>query len=501
MRGVPLLLLLGSSAASEPSVIHSFVSDGRLLTAVEGPEAPEQRLAGDVKLEIRSAAIRGGNYPAGAEVHSVMRSVWVSEGKFAPGDLVGCYAGKLVGNEEAEGQNEEVAVYSFTYNGTHTLDPTGPNGKVSGTDPPFATEMALVNEPGRGWVPNAGYFNSGRCTDRLGRFGVPYVATREISAGDEVTVCYGPTYDRHYHTICADTAFNAYHEAVVEGVMEAEADGVAPGEMPPLRQHPVGIWPELPLEQAKAGELLERNIYLDSGTYGVRVSDVSTKCLLVMYTSLHVEEDEPKDKKRAVGRPRKLKQTDEKKETEELAKVAQERCDLCENMTHSFFRAASRLLEEKVGGGAHAAAGAAGAAVHCEAAVIDYAQHGSAISAHHENERLGTDAFAKSWVPLRSVPSLRLFSAGDVICTGDVVEMLWLEKSNGNRVEERYSNASLVHWVNVTMASSHAIRDGLLRVANEDDDEDEDEDGNYDAGGEALIDLSDVAAASGRDEL
>ena len=84
-------------------------------------------------------------------------------------------------------------------------DPTGADGKVS---LPFRWEMALVNEPGPGKLPNASPldYTIGRCRDRYGRPGVAYYAVRTILPGEEVTVCFGPNFVRGYATSCTDTS-------------------------------------------------------------------------------------------------------------------------------------------------------------------------------------------------------------------------------------------------------------------------------------------------------
>ena len=68
-------------------------------------------------------------------------------------------------------------------------------------------EMSLVNEPHGTQLPNLtplDYQNLGSCRDRDGRAGVPYLAARSIQAGEEATVCYGPSFRREYATVCAD---------------------------------------------------------------------------------------------------------------------------------------------------------------------------------------------------------------------------------------------------------------------------------------------------------
>ena len=46
-------------------------------------------------------------------------------------------------------------------------------------------------------------YEFGRCRDRDGRSGVPYYAVRDIRPNEQLTVCYGPHYDRrgHYETV------------------------------------------------------------------------------------------------------------------------------------------------------------------------------------------------------------------------------------------------------------------------------------------------------------
>ena len=67
--------------------------------------------------------------------------------------------------------------------------------------------MSLVNEPHGTQLPNLtplDYQHMGSCRDRDGRPGVPYLAARSIQAGEEATVCYGPSFHREYATVCAD---------------------------------------------------------------------------------------------------------------------------------------------------------------------------------------------------------------------------------------------------------------------------------------------------------
>ena len=89
----------------------------------------------------------------------------------------------------------------FHVNSSHTIDPTDGEGRVQ---PPYRWQMALVNEPGADTMPNAlpFYDSYGMCSDRWGEPGVPYYAVRGIRTGEEVTVCYGPSYRRDYASVC-----------------------------------------------------------------------------------------------------------------------------------------------------------------------------------------------------------------------------------------------------------------------------------------------------------
>ena len=140
------------------------------------------------------------------------RGVVVASGSLRVGDLVGCYGGRLL--DPAARHAKWLAVgpafeqYTFattTADGQPAVvDPTGADGTVSG--PPFQWEMALVNEPGLGQLPNVSPldYELGRCYDRYGKPGVAYYAVRTIGPGEEVLVCFGPNFARDYPSSCTD---------------------------------------------------------------------------------------------------------------------------------------------------------------------------------------------------------------------------------------------------------------------------------------------------------
>ena len=116
------------------------------------------------------------------------------------GDLVGCYGGELLSEDAREARRRNSLLdssweaYSLRFNRTHVLDPTSAtSGRVDDTRPPFRWEMALVNEPGPGSLPNLVLLKSSDqphyCLDRFGSLGVPYYAVRRIEPGVELTVC------------------------------------------------------------------------------------------------------------------------------------------------------------------------------------------------------------------------------------------------------------------------------------------------------------------------
>ena len=139
---------------------------------------------------------------------SPRRGVYVAEGSLHFGDLIGCYGGSLLSSAAQQAKLESLQGdtaferYIFWVNSSHTLDPTDDSGRV---ERPFRWEMALVNEPEVS-LPNAYpfYDQYGKCRDRQGLAGVPYFAVRDIAVGEEVTVCYGPTYRRDYTSVCGD---------------------------------------------------------------------------------------------------------------------------------------------------------------------------------------------------------------------------------------------------------------------------------------------------------
>ena len=47
-------------------------------------------------------------------------------------------------------------------------------------------------------------YRFGLCHDRHGRAGVPYYATRDVLAGEELLVCYGAKFPRAYTTTCSN---------------------------------------------------------------------------------------------------------------------------------------------------------------------------------------------------------------------------------------------------------------------------------------------------------
>lgn len=141
------------------------------------------------------------------------RSVVLVSGALQLGELVGCYSGEPISAEQRFAKRQALGSenwerYLFQANASHWIDPTGPTGTLDSTSPPWRWEMALVNEPSTSRLPNASPldYEYGRCRDRFGAAGVPYYAVRDISAGEEVTVCYGPDFPRDYETSCTDHA-------------------------------------------------------------------------------------------------------------------------------------------------------------------------------------------------------------------------------------------------------------------------------------------------------
>ena len=166
----------------------------------------------------------------GQEAATRLRGVVVGpRSRVLRGRLLGCYTGRVVGPDEraaksaagSGGGASALDAYSFPINRTHAMDPTEPDGSLP-NDTPHG--MALVNEPRGDAMPNVWpmEYRFGGCRDRDGRPGVPYYAAREILAGEEVTVCYGPNYDRSSYTeasTCADGALLSRWSALQDLVL------------------------------------------------------------------------------------------------------------------------------------------------------------------------------------------------------------------------------------------------------------------------------------------
>ena len=191
--------------------LHLFVND-----AV--PWDPSRPLPAGVALSPPLGARPGGVTAMGTHLVTMavrprsasLLGVFVVDGHFAPGDLIGCYGGEVV-DQAARERKRLVAPraedHLYHLNATHAVDPTSAaTGTMADTTPPFRVEMAVVNEPNAG-MPSA-YpleYEHGRCVDRHGALGVAYYAARALGPGEEVTVCYGPQFQRRgYVSTCAD---------------------------------------------------------------------------------------------------------------------------------------------------------------------------------------------------------------------------------------------------------------------------------------------------------
>ena len=152
--------------------------------------------------------------------------LYVAEGSFEFGDLVGCYTGTPLDADAWERKRRaapRAAEHVYWANATHVVDPTSATGVMEDTVPPYRHEMAVVNEPTHG-MPNL-YpvdYEYGRCRDRHGALGVAYYAARQIVAGDELLVCYGPGFarDGQYDSVCADTPLLARWSALQRLLLE-----------------------------------------------------------------------------------------------------------------------------------------------------------------------------------------------------------------------------------------------------------------------------------------
>jgi hypothetical protein len=168
-------------------------------------------LPGPVTMEVRVMAVPGG--AEGAK----MRGVFVKEGMFPPGHMVGCYSatGPLITMEERTAKQERIGKdlgeYMMTFNETYFIDPTDEEGNF---DVHVASPMGFVNEPSRGMLPNVVLLDGGMCRTPEGFEGRPFYAFRNILPGDEVTICYGMTYEfaGHYETICESQVF--FHDFI-----------------------------------------------------------------------------------------------------------------------------------------------------------------------------------------------------------------------------------------------------------------------------------------------
>lgn len=195
--------------------------DSKQDAAFPAPDSP-------AILEVRSlptvGASRESTSRGDAAAQRQRRGVAVARNsRLRLGDIAGCYTGTVVGPEAREAkQHTGFEAYSFPVNGTHLVDPTDASGHV-----PSDTlhQMALVNEPTDDTMPNLTPMeygaSFGRCHDRDGRPGVPYVAVREILPGEALTVCYGPHYVRHYTTVCSDRSLLGRWTALFERVLQA----------------------------------------------------------------------------------------------------------------------------------------------------------------------------------------------------------------------------------------------------------------------------------------
>ena len=207
-------VLLAASAGEG----HTFRPSGTYLLP-DGAAAP--RAPADVWLRV--VGTRGAPRP---------RGVFVVSGTLQMGDLVGCSGGELLSEGARQARRKNPALdsswedYALRFNRTHVLDPTSAEtGRVDDTSPPFRWEMALVNEPGPGRLPNLVSLGGGdhaRCLDRFGSPGVPYYAVRQVQAGAELSVCYGPSYNRHaaYVTSCSETALLTRWERQMRVVLQ-----------------------------------------------------------------------------------------------------------------------------------------------------------------------------------------------------------------------------------------------------------------------------------------
>ena len=194
-----------------------------------------------VILEVRRMAVVGTK-------DATMRGLFVKSGTLKAGHLVGCYTGKFLHRETdaaiKKHHRASMAAYSFGWNDTHEIDPTNTWGEVPDHLEGYEkdeqglprTKMTLVNErsyvrvadklkldDGKGrkygnpnkWkgkkkekprldLPNVVAAKEGWCKDKMGvREGFPFYALRTIRPGDEIMVCYGVDWHRHYPSICS----------------------------------------------------------------------------------------------------------------------------------------------------------------------------------------------------------------------------------------------------------------------------------------------------------
>ena len=228
-----------------------------------------------------------------------MRGVFVADDSpngFKEGDLVGCYAGPLVDADAREAKRKvapHMETYLFTWNETHLVDPTSDTGEIADTDtqcktccntgrgdhqgpcPPFAQEMPLVNEASRGLLPNIFVSDGGRCRDRYGYLGIPYIATRDILPGEQCMVCYGHNYGhRDYESVCSDPKFDDFLGTTTLGKLMEIWGEFQPQPQTAARQ-----------EADVSDEERKQTITLTTGSSYRRAMKKHSDCLLVMYYS------------------------------------------------------------------------------------------------------------------------------------------------------------------------------------------------------------------------